>query len=145
MGSLITSGSELPGTHHRGLQPRTEVSTPGFPVQEEVVQGFASNLGSKRDSSSENLTLGLSEARIFLAGPEVLAMLPQPLSCPPHCSPPGDGGGRLLSPGSFLGGQQISPSLLCPGPRPPPLSSEDCAESGPLGLLREYLMKSLLP
>lgn len=124
MGSLITSGSELLGTHHCGLQPRTEVSTLGFPVQEEVVQGFASNLGSKRDSGSENLTLGLSEARIFLADPEVLAMLPQPLSCPPHCSPPGDGGGRLLSPGSFLGPLSADSRFLLPsyvrgqGPHP---------------------------
>lgn len=47
------------------------------------MQGSGSNLGSKSDSSSENLTLGQSGARTFLAGPEALVVLPQPLFCPP--------------------------------------------------------------
>lgn len=50
------------------------------------MQGSGSNLGSKSDSSSENLTLGQSGARIFLAGPEALVVLPSP--CPaPHTVP----------------------------------------------------------
>uniref|UniRef100_A0A8C6CEA9 Uncharacterized protein n=1 Tax=Monodon monoceros TaxID=40151 RepID=A0A8C6CEA9_MONMO len=82
---------------------------------------------------------------MILAGPEVLAILPQPFPCSLHCSPPG-GGGRQAPLSKALSGSWGPPSVDCRllpssltvplGPRPPPLSSEDYAENGPLGLLR---------
>lgn len=70
----------------------------------------------------------------------MLAVFPQPLPCSLYYSPRGD-----VRAGSPIRGaswsllsmdSRLLPSVLCPGPRPPSLSSEDCTKNGPLGPLR---------
>lgn len=84
---------------------------------------------------------------MVLAGPEVLAILPQPLPCSLHYPLLGGEGGRHLCPAPFLGPRALLVwiadflpyffSLPMPlGLRPLPLNPEDCVENGPLGLLR---------
>lgn len=55
--------------------------------------------------------------------------------------------GRLLYQGSSWSplsvDSRLLPSFLCPGPMPPPLRSEDCAENGPFGLLRTLIIRTL--
>ena len=92
---------------------------------------------------------------MVLAGPEVLAVLPQPLPCSLHY--PLLGGGEGQTPlSSTLPGSWGSPSVdsrlssffssFLPMPlglRPLPLNPEDCAENGPLGLLRTLTVCTL--
>lgn len=80
---------------------------------------------------------------MLLAGPELLAILSQPLSCSLHCSPPGGvwvgAGTSIQSPswGSPGVDSRLLPSFLyASGAQASAPSSEDYAENGPLGLLR---------
>uniref|UniRef100_A0A2R9AXK8 Uncharacterized protein n=1 Tax=Pan paniscus TaxID=9597 RepID=A0A2R9AXK8_PANPA len=82
---------------------------------------------------------------MFLAGPEVLAILPQPPHCSLLCSP--CGGGSHLHPRLFLGALLMWTADFIPpsysGPRPPTPPSEDGTKNGPLGLLRTLTMCTL--
>lgn len=72
------------GLHHRGFSQ----SRKSLGLRSSInCTGTGSNLGFKRYSSSENLILGQSGARMVLAGPEVLVILPQPLPCSPPAIP----------------------------------------------------------
>lgn len=79
-----------------------------------------------------------------LAGPEVLGHSSPAPALLPLLFPTWVGGRQApLSGGPSWGGPPSVDSGLLPsflpmslGPQPPPLSSEDCAENGPLGLLR---------